>query len=117
MGIDLSKANEKFKSRLQQDAYDFRAVPAKASQPTGAKALVSGHERKKESERGMAIRITFISLRRRLLDPDAIAVSTKYLQDAVCESLGIDDGDRRISFQYEQIKTTGPTGVIVKIDL
>lgn len=40
----------------------------------------------------------------------------KALRDAIAESLGYDDGDARIRFQYGQCETLGETGCIVRIE-
>ena len=47
---------------------------------------------------------------RRKLDDDNLAASYKNLRDAVAAQLGIDDGDARIKFDYDQVVTKGETG-------
>lgn len=41
----------------------------------------------------------------------------KQLQDAIAESLNLDDGDSTIEFEYEQIRTRGRRGTIVKMEM
>lgn len=70
------------------------------------------------SEKGVAVSITVVAFRRRLLDAhDAVAYACKPLTDAIAESLGVDDADRRLHWEYHQLKTTGPEGTIVLISL
>lgn len=92
-------------------------VQTKVAKPTTSRSLDDRQPRVKKGKGGLVVRCTFVSLRRRLLDPDNLAGSTKHLQDAVCETIGWDDGDERIRFQYEQVLTTGVEGVLVKLDI
>lgn len=58
--------------------------------------------------------ITLTRIGKRRLDPGNLEASFKHVQDAVAEWLGIDDGDARLTWRYEQ--TTGKEyGVEVEI--
>lgn len=61
--------------------------------------------------------VSLVCCRRRLLDDDNLSGGCKALRDAIAASLGIDDGDKRIRFEYHQVITTGRPGVIVKIEV
>lgn len=95
---------------------DLGGVRSEVAKPTATLALDSRQPRIQKGQGRVAFRIVLMSLRRRLLDPDNLAGSTKHLQDAVCETIGIDDGDPRVEFEYRQVRTDGKQGVIVKID-
>lgn len=65
---------------------------------------------------GVALRITLIAFRKRLLDQhDTVAYSFKPLTDAIAFTLGLDDADKRLRWEYLQVVTRGRTGVIVMI--
>ena len=62
--------------------------------------------------------VSIVGLRRIPLDDDNfIGSSCKYVRDAIAASLGLDDGDRRLKFQYGQLQTSGDEGLIVRIEL
>lgn len=118
MGINLKDIPHHVLTKLIKDNPNvFRQPHSKASKPASAPTLDSSKPGVKGSAGSVVARITFVSLRRRLIDPDALAGSTKFLQDAVCKTIGYDDGDPRVEFEYLQTKTKGKTGVIVKIEL
>jgi len=60
--------------------------------------------------------VTIIAFCRREADDDNNIASLKGIRDAIAESIGIDDGDGRIKFQYSQSETRGRKGVVVKIE-
>lgn len=84
--------------------------------PTPAKALASDTPKQARSKGRMAIVISLISCRHRMLDDDNDVGSKKVLRDVVAESLQLDDGDKRIRWQYSQCETRGREGVIVRIE-
>ena len=49
--------------------------------------------------------VTLVRLGPRRLDPDNLAGSAKHVQDGVADALGIDDGDARIRWEYQQEKS------------
>lgn len=57
-----------------------------------------------------------VACRRRLLDPDAVAASMKALTDAIAKTLGVDDADPAVEWEWSQVKTDGEEGVLVKIE-
>jgi hypothetical protein len=66
----------------------------------------------------LACIVTLIRAGGRRLDPDNLATSFKPLQDAIANTLELDDGDSRIEWQYRQIERgKAESGTIVKIEL
>lgn len=63
------------------------------------------------------LRVVFVVHRRRLVeDRDNLIGGCKPLRDAIAISLGLDDSERFIWWEYHQIKTSGRQGVAVKIE-
>jgi hypothetical protein len=60
------------------------------------------------------LRVTFIRIGKRRLDTDNLAAAFKGLRDALAGLLGIDDGDDRIAWEYDQ--ATGEPGVRLTIE-
>ena len=54
--------------------------------------------------------------RRRRDAGDNLEAGCKWLRDAIANSLGIDDGDARVTWQYGQVETRGETGAVVTIE-
>jgi hypothetical protein len=61
--------------------------------------------------------VTLVVHTRRALDDDNLQGALKPLRDAIAGTLGIDDGDSRIHWEYGQVETRGWEGVAVKICL
>jgi hypothetical protein len=55
---------------------------------------------------GNACVVTLTRIAPRRLDSDGVVASCKFVRDGVAEALGIDDGDARIEWRYEQRKMT-----------
>jgi len=84
--------------------------------PAAAKALAARQPTFKRRKGRLAVVVTFIAYVHRELDTDNLAAACKPLRDAVSATLGIDDGDKRIRYQYGQVETRGRKGVVVKIE-
>jgi hypothetical protein len=70
-----------------------------------------------EGPAGVGCRIELTSYRRRLLDShDNLPASCKPLVDAISQSLGLDDADVRLDWCYQQRKTNGAEGVLIRIE-
>lgn len=78
-------------------------------------ALVGRPRKRQRGAPGLAICVEIISLRKRLLDSDNLVGGGKALRDAIAASLGLDDGDRRVKWNYHQLLTNGTPGTIVNI--
>lgn len=89
------------------------AAPHPIRKPDSASALDRGGSIRKGSTGRLVVGI--ISFRHRTVDGDNLIGGAKPLRDAIAESCGLDDGDRRITWEYSQCHTTGPEGVIVCI--
>lgn len=73
----------------------------------------------KKCKSGKAIvAVSLVQYRRRALDShDNLRSACKPLVDAIAASLGIDDGDNRIRWEYGQIETRGQEGTAVRIEV
>lgn len=93
------------------------AVGAVVGEPRAPDALEQSPRPQRQRKSRLAIIVTIIVCRRRLMDDDnSQAGGVKALRDAIAASLGIDDGDKRIRFQYAQAQTVGEQGCIAKIE-
>lgn len=63
----------------------------------------------------LAITFTRVSVMR--LDPDAIGCAMKHLQDCLCSVLGIDDGDDRLTFVYQQRRASSRREARVEVEV
>lgn len=93
-----------------------RRVETRQPQPPVAPPLDRRRPQQPRGPDGVVVRVVFVVLLRRPMDSDNLIGAIKPLRDAVCESLGLDDGDTRIAFEYAQAHTAGQEGVIVKVD-
>lgn len=84
--------------------------------PTAPQTLDSRQPERKEGSQGVGCRVLFTACRRKALDDDNNVGSLKNLRDAVAKTLGIDDGDKRIQWEYSQVITKGKEGVMVKVE-
>jgi len=93
------------------------ALEADRAQRPTVQALVPGVQKPACGTSGLAIRVTLIACRHRLLDAhDAVEYADKPLVDAIAATLGLDDADPAITWEYGQVRTSGEEGVIVKIE-
>lgn len=118
--------------RLNPHIFGVGAVPAAVAKPADGKSqddaagkergkMGVGRQSRRNTVRRPIARISVLACRNRLLDGDNLVASLKFLQDAVADSLlpGLPSGhaDAFFKWDYEQIKTDGPEGVIVKITI
>lgn len=68
------------------------------------------------SERGLVVVVTIIRCSRTEIDSDNLVAGAKPIRDACAKSLGVDDRDRRIKWEYRQCIGEGPEGTLVKIN-
>ena len=92
-----------------------RMAPAKQER-NQVQPLDGGGKLRKQSSGGVVIVVTLIAFRHREIDDDANSYSCVPLRDAIAASLGLDDADKRIKFQYSQVVTRGDEGVLVKVE-
>lgn len=74
-------------------------------------------DQKSQVQRGssLGLVVSLVCFRSKLVDFDNLVAGCKPLRDAVAATLGLDDADPRLEWEYHQIKTTGPNGVLVKV--
>ncbi len=80
-------------------------------------ALDQGKKTRPRGKRGVVVCVTLIRFGHKLLDDDNLRAAFKATRDSVSTSLGIDDGDRRLRWQYSQVETKGRVGSLVKLEL
>lgn len=115
---DLPKHVQERIKRDNPGLFDsVRPRQSAAAKPNSAKALERSHEVQPPSQSKLAFCISLIVLSRRKMDSDSVVGACKWHRDAIAESLGLDDGDERITWEYGHSFTRGQEGVLVKIEL
>lgn len=90
-------------------------VAASQPKPIALRTLEQIIQKRQKGKGGVEIVVSLITCRSRETDDDGNVAALKPLRDAIAASIGIDDGDKRIRFEYGQIETRGEQGVIVKV--
>lgn len=103
--------------RRNPHLYSVCPFPSEVAQPDPAQALDRGGKKREAIKDGVEYRVAIIALRKRLADADNNVASFKNVQDSIAATLGIDDGDPRIQWEYGQIQTNGEQGLLVKIEM
>jgi len=120
----LSQLDAKLRRRIEtqiaaEDAArvpaDLRPVSPAVAQPCGRRIATPAHEA--QAGRPRRVVVSLIGFRARTLDDDNFVGACKHLRDAIAATLGIDDGDKPIKFQYGQLPTQGREGVLVQIEV
>jgi hypothetical protein len=91
-------------------------VEAGRAEQAPARALDGGRPERVGGSCGVAARVVLVAYRHRRLDPDAVAFSFKPLTDAVASTLGVDDDDPRVEWEWRQVQTDGAEGVAVRVE-
>ena len=116
MSFKLADFNEKIQIQIRRQLADnVRRV--EAHQPKQASAQTLDGCVAKHKSGPCRVVVSFVALLKRTLDDDNLVASIKPLRDSIAASLGIDDGDKRITFQYQQLQTKGCEGVIIRIEI
>lgn len=84
--------------------------------PHKVPALDARAEAHPGGQRGLVVVVTFIHCSVSEIDEDNLVSGAKPLRDSVAASLGVDDRDRRIKWEYRQCIGEGPEGTLVKIN-
>lgn len=92
------------------------AIPARPGDVAPRKVCRTGVSRGHERS-GVRVRIAFVACLARELDDDNLVGGLKHLRDVVARELGVDDGDRRLVWEYGQTLTRGRQQTIVKISV
>jgi hypothetical protein len=111
MGV-IPHGSEDYRKR---NPHLFREVETKEPEPVAQQALDSSLQKQESLPEGLVFRVILRAHVRRLLDDDNLVGGLKVLRDSISRTLGIDDGDSRIKFEYEQQRTKGEEGVAVTI--
>ena len=112
MNPDFQNASESFK-RL--NAHLFRALPPAQPKRDGRRNPTPANAPQARSARSVVV--SLVGHRRRKLDDDNFVGACKHLRDAIAASLGLDDGDPRLRWEYGQHETRGAEGVSVTIQI
>lgn len=103
-------------STIRRNAGAVGAVETNRPQRPSIPALDRSLQEPASRTPSLAIRL--VAFRHRLLDEhDAVAYSCKPLTDAIADTLGVKDDDKRLRWEYSQIPTRGPEGTIVAISV
>ncbi len=133
MGIPLEtikdpKLRQRIREQIEADCQRILAqieagrpvggLGADRAKPTALQALECDLQKPASGTQGVALCVTCIAFRKRLLDQhDAVAYSFKPLTDAIAFTLSLDDADPRLRWEYHQVRTAGRTGVIVMVEM
>jgi hypothetical protein len=116
MRFKLNELSKKAQEQILHDYPDlFRAVEAKVAKPNTTQAMDGGISKQAGGVQSMEICVVFVALIKRKLDDDNLIAALKPLRDAICTTIGIDDGSDIYKFYYEQQVTIGQEGVLVHI--
>lgn len=109
------KLRERIKSQIRAEdaAKSVARVADTERKPHAIPALVKGPKAQSGGKSRVVVHI--VSFRRRESDLDNIISGAKPLRDAIARSLGCDDRDSRITWEYSTICTKGEPGTEVII--
>ena len=113
----VRKLNPHIYGHGQQGSHSsLDTVSATKRKPDSIQALDQGPKMQRSRKGGVAVCVTIIALSNRLPDDDNWAAAAKTLRDSIARSIGVDDGDRRVRWQYGTVETRGEEGVVVTIE-
>jgi hypothetical protein len=112
MNPDFKNASESFK-RL--NPHLLGGIPPTQPKPDGRRNLAPAYAPQKGRARSVVV--SLVGCRRRKLDDDNFVGACKHLRDAIAASLGLDDGDPCLRWEYSQHETRGAEGIMVKIQV
>lgn len=94
------------------------AQPAEGSGPGMGQGGGGGSKQRRRPARPSGVVIVHLHARlRRIFDEhDNLRASMKPLVDAIAESIGVKDNDRRVIWEYSQSTTRGDAGVTVTME-
>lgn len=84
-------------------------------EPDPLPPLDQGKTARRGRKKSVVIVVTITRYGTRLLDGDNYQGGAKSLRDAIARSLALDDGDKRIVWEYAQVVTKGRRGTHVSI--
>lgn len=113
--MNFPHASPSFK-KLNPEYFGAGVARLRPTQPQrpGKRQAPGPHPAQADGPRRVVVGV--VVFRRQLLDPDNLIGGCKSFQDAIAATLGIDDGDPRIRFEYSKHLTTGKPGTLVRIE-
>jgi len=103
------------KLKFKNDAQPVGGLGDTQRQCDPLPALEQGKKAQRGRKARVVICVKIISIRKREADLDNIVAGAKPLRDAIAKSLGVDDGHKRIRWEYDTVVTTGATGTQILI--
>jgi len=103
------------KFKTNYDAQPVGELRHTERKPDTLPALDRSKKAHRRSKRGVVICVKIISVRRRPTDLDNCIAGAKGLRDSIAKSIGLDDNDPQLRWEYDTIITTGATGTQVLI--
>ena len=113
--MNLSELPKHVQERIRRDNPDVFRPPASVVQKPTRTGEAPPADRAQKRAKSRVV-VSIIGLRRRALDDDNFNGGCKALRDCIAASLGIDDGDKRLTWQYGQLQTRGREGYLVRIE-
>jgi len=112
--LPILNASESFK-RLNPHLFGLARSPAQDRKPATTRDVLKPV---KLNKRGTPIvAVSIVTFRKIVLDDDNNVGACKALRDAIADSLGINDKDSRVRWEYGQVETRARTGTLVRITL
>jgi hypothetical protein len=100
----------------KQDGANVGRLPSTQPKQNPLPALDDKPQTRRIRTQRVAVCVTLIRVGKSAMDDDNLASCFKGMRDAVAKSLGVDDRDKRIKWEYGQVQSRGRTGTIVKIE-
>lgn len=107
--------HEKAKAEANRRAELVAGLANSKCEPDPLPALEQSKKTYRSGKKRLVLCVKIISIRNREADSDNIISGAKPLRDAIAKSLGVDDHDKHIRWEYEVITTAGGTGTQVVI--
>ena len=114
-GEPYSQFHPKALARAKANSNPSGGLEAPERKPDPLQALDKIPKVQRARRGGLAVCVDIIALCKRDRDDDNVSAGAKHLRDCIAQTLGIDDGDRRIRFKYGCCQTAGPEQTIVRI--
>jgi len=101
--------SQSFKQR-NPHLYPVGKMEAQVAEPASPQALDRVPSKRKAGKVRVELCVTLIAGVKRTLDDDNLIGACKPLRDAIARDLRIDDGDRRVRWEYSQFQTKSEEG-------
>lgn len=101
--------------RQNPDLFPVAPVPRTEPQPDAGREPSRAVALQEPRQRRVVCRVRIVAFRKRLCDEDNNVAAQKTLRDCIAQTLMVDDADRRVQWEYLQVKTAGEPGTLVLI--